>query len=101
MTLEFAQKSRESPYKVEIPLLKQSAESFVPDMNKRHDFSATESMSSPFEKQLRDHKQDHKQVTQDIFRVKEGHSKKSKSPNILLMPLQIVRWPKFLYKRIL
>jgi hypothetical protein len=32
---------------------------------------------------------DHKQVTQDMFRVKEG----SKSPSVLLMPLQIARWP--------
>jgi hypothetical protein len=29
MNLEFAQTSRESPHKVEIPLLKQAAESFV------------------------------------------------------------------------
>jgi hypothetical protein len=43
MTLEFAQKSRESPHKVDI-----SAESFVPDMNKRDDVAAAESMSSPF-----------------------------------------------------
>jgi hypothetical protein len=70
MTLEFAQKSRESPQKVEIPLLKQGAESFVPGMNQRDDVAAAESMSSPFEKQLCDHKQ----VTQDIFRVKEGDS---------------------------
>jgi hypothetical protein len=48
MTLEFAQKSRESPHKVEIPLLKQAAESFVPGMNKRDDVAAAESMSSPF-----------------------------------------------------
>jgi hypothetical protein len=48
MTLEFAQQSRESPQKVEIPLLKQAAESFVPDMNKRYDFVAAESISSPF-----------------------------------------------------
>jgi hypothetical protein len=66
MTLEFAQKSRESPHKVEIPLLKQAAESFVPDMNKRDDIASAESMSSPFEKQLCDNKQ----VTQDIFGVK-------------------------------
>jgi hypothetical protein len=43
----------------------------------------------------------HKQVTQYIFRVNEGDSKSSKSPSILLMPLQIARLPKFLYKRIL
>jgi hypothetical protein len=48
MTLEFAQKSRESPHRVEIPLLKQSGESFVPEMNKRDDIAAAESMSSPF-----------------------------------------------------
>jgi hypothetical protein len=52
MTLEFAQKSRESPHKVEIPLLKQAAESFLPEMNKRDDIAAAESMYSPFEKQL-------------------------------------------------
>jgi hypothetical protein len=66
MTLEFAQKSRESPQKVEIPLLKQAAKSFVPEMNKRDDIAAAESISSPFEKQLCDHKQ----VTQDVFGVK-------------------------------
>jgi hypothetical protein len=70
MTLEFAQNSSESPHKVEIPLLKQAAESFVPGMNKRDDVAAVESMYSPFEKQLCDHNQ----VTQDIFRVKEGDS---------------------------
>jgi hypothetical protein len=48
MTLEFAQKSRESPYKVEIPLLKQATESFVPVMNNRDDIATAESMSSPF-----------------------------------------------------
>jgi hypothetical protein len=48
MTLEFAQKSRESPHKVEIPLLKQAAESILPDMNKRDDIAASESMLSPF-----------------------------------------------------
>jgi hypothetical protein len=74
VTVEFAQNSRESPHKVEIPLLKKAAESFVPGMNKRDDVVAAESISSPFEKQ----KCDHKQVTQDIFRVK-GDSKKSKS----------------------
>jgi hypothetical protein len=66
-------------------------------MNKRDDIAAAESMSSPFEKQLCNHKQ----VTQDIFRVKEGGSKKQQVPVILLIPLQIVIWPKFLYKRIL
>jgi hypothetical protein len=76
MTLEFAQNSRESPHKVEIPLLKQAADSFVPDMNKRNDIAAAESMYSPFEKQMRDHKQ----VKQDIFRVKEGDSKKEQVP---------------------
>jgi hypothetical protein len=40
MTLEFAQKSRESPHKVEIPLLKQYVESFVRGMNKRDDVAA-------------------------------------------------------------
>jgi hypothetical protein len=50
MTLEFAQKSRESPHKVEIPLLKQAAESFIPGTNKRDDVAAAESMSSSFEK---------------------------------------------------
>jgi hypothetical protein len=54
-------------------------------MNKRDDIAAAESMSSPFEKQLCDHTQ----VTQDMFGVKEGESKKSKSPRILLIPLQI------------
>jgi hypothetical protein len=48
MTLEFAQKSRESPHKVDIPLLKQTAESFIPDMNTRDGVAAAESMSSPF-----------------------------------------------------
>jgi hypothetical protein len=57
MTLDFAQNSRESPHKVEIPLLKQAAESFFSNMNKIDDFAAAESMSSPFEKQLCDHKQ--------------------------------------------
>jgi hypothetical protein len=51
-------------------------------MNTRYDVAAGERMSSPFEKQLCDHKQ----VTQYIFRMKDGDSKKSKSPNILLMP---------------
>jgi hypothetical protein len=37
MTLEFGQKSRASPHKVDITLLKQAAESFVPEMNKRYD----------------------------------------------------------------
>jgi hypothetical protein len=45
-------------------------------MNKRDDVTAAESMSSPFEKQLCDHKQ----VTQDIFRVKEGDSKNKQVP---------------------
>jgi hypothetical protein len=97
MTLEFAQKSRESPHMVDIPLLKQAEESFVPGMNKRSDVAAAGSMSSPFEKQLCDCKQ----VTHDVFTVKEGDSKKSKSPSIVRMPLQIARWPKFLYKSIL
>jgi hypothetical protein len=35
MTLDLAQNSRESPHKVEIPLLKQATESFVPGMNNR------------------------------------------------------------------
>jgi hypothetical protein len=48
MTLEFAQKSRESPQKVDIILLKQAAESFVPAMNKRDYTTSAESMSSPF-----------------------------------------------------
>jgi hypothetical protein len=87
MTLEFAQKSRESPHKVDIPLLKQSAENLVPSMNKRDDIEAAESMSSPFEKQMCDHKQ----ATQYMLRVKEGESKKSKSPSILWMLLQTAR----------
>jgi hypothetical protein len=73
---EFAQKSRESPHKVEIPLLKQAVDIFVPDMNKRDGVAAAEIISSPFEKQLCDHKQ----VTQDIFRVKEGDSKNKVVP---------------------
>jgi hypothetical protein len=77
MTLEFAQKSRELPHKVEIPLLKQAAESFVPGVNKRDDVAAAESMSSTFEKQMCNHKQ----VTQYIFRVKKGDSKKKQVPN--------------------
>jgi hypothetical protein len=72
MNLEFAQKSRESRHRVEIPLLKQAGESFVPETNKRDDIAAAESISSPFEKQL----SDHKQVTQDMFAVKEGESLK-------------------------
>jgi hypothetical protein len=76
MTLEFAQKSRESPHKVDIPLLKKAAETFVTDMNKKDDIAAAESISSPFEKQLCDHKQ----VTQDIFRVKQGDSKNKQVP---------------------
>jgi hypothetical protein len=68
VTSEIAQKLRESPHKVEIPLLKQAAESFIPGMNKIYDVAAAESMSSPFEKQLCDHTQ----VAQYIFRVKEG-----------------------------
>jgi hypothetical protein len=59
-------KTRESPHKADIPLLKQAAESFVPGMNKRDDATEAENMSSPFEKQL----YDHKQVTQDMLRVK-------------------------------
>jgi hypothetical protein len=43
MTLEFAQKSRESLNKVEIPLLKQAAESTVPGLNKRDDVASAES----------------------------------------------------------
>jgi hypothetical protein len=35
MILVFAKKSRELPHKVDIPLLKQAAESFVPETNKR------------------------------------------------------------------
>jgi hypothetical protein len=70
MTLDFEQKSRESPHKVEIPLMKQAAERFVPGMNKIDDVAAAESMPSHFEKQLCDHKQ----VTQNMFRVKEGDS---------------------------
>jgi hypothetical protein len=85
MTLEFTQKSRESPHKVEIPLLKQAAESFVPDMNKIDDVVAAESMSSPFENQLCDHRL----VTQDIVRVKGGDSKNSKSPSILICPFKL------------
>jgi hypothetical protein len=77
VTLEFAQKSRESPHRVDTPLLKQTAESFVPELNKRDEIAASESLSSPFEKQLCDHKQ----VTQDIFRVKEGDRKKA-SPQV-------------------
>jgi hypothetical protein len=76
MTLKFPQKSRESPHKVEIPLLKQAAEIFVPVMNHRDYVAADESMSSPFENQMCDHKQ----VTQDIFRVKKGESKNKQSP---------------------
>jgi hypothetical protein len=63
-TLEFAQKSREPPHMVEIPLPKQAAESFVPDTNKRDDVAAAEIVYSPFEKQLCDHKQ----ITHDICR---------------------------------
>jgi hypothetical protein len=48
MTLEFAQKSRESPHTVEIPLMKQAAASFIPGINKSDDIAAAESMSSPF-----------------------------------------------------
>jgi hypothetical protein len=69
-SLEFAQNSRESLHKVEIPLLKQAAESFIHGMNERDDIAAAGSVSSPFEKQLCDQKQ----VTQDMFRVKEGDS---------------------------
>jgi hypothetical protein len=76
MTLEFAQNSRESPHKVEIPLLKQAVESFVPDMNKRDNVAVAEIMSSPFGK----HMCDHKQVTQDMFRVKECDSKNKQVP---------------------
>jgi hypothetical protein len=52
MTLKCVQKSRESPHKVDIPLLKEAAESFVPGIKKRDDFASAESMYSPFEKQL-------------------------------------------------
>jgi hypothetical protein len=45
-------------------------------MNKRDDVPACEGMYSPFEKQLCDHKQ----VIHDIFRVKEGDSKKRQIP---------------------
>jgi hypothetical protein len=45
-------------------------------MNKRDDVAAAESMYSPFEKHLCDHKQ----VTKDMFRVKEGDSKKKQVP---------------------
>jgi hypothetical protein len=45
-------------------------------MNKRDDIAAAEIMSSPFEKQLCDHKQ----VTQDMFRVKEGEIKNKQLP---------------------
>jgi hypothetical protein len=76
MTLEFSQKSRESPHKVDIPLLKQAAEIFVPDLNKRDDIAAAESISSPFEKQMCDHNQ----VTQHMFGVKEGESKNKQVP---------------------
>jgi hypothetical protein len=57
-------------------LLKQAAESFVLDMNKRDDIAAAESTSSPFKKQLCNHKQ----VTQDIFGVKEGENFKKQVP---------------------
>jgi hypothetical protein len=76
MTLEVAQKSREFTHEVEIPLLKQAAESFVPDTNKIDDIVAAENMSSPFEKQLCDHKQ----VTQYVSGVKEGDSKNKQVP---------------------
>jgi hypothetical protein len=56
MTLEFAQKSRESPHKVDNPLMKQAAENFIPGTNKRDEVAAAESMYSPFEKQLCDNK---------------------------------------------
>jgi hypothetical protein len=95
--LKFAQKSGESPHKVEIPLLKQADESFVPGMNKRDYVAAAESMSSPFEKQLCDHKQ----ITKEFFRVKEGDSKNIKSPSILMTTLHTARCPKFLNKSIL
>jgi hypothetical protein len=75
-TLEFAQKSRESPHKVEIPLLKQAEESFVPAMNKRDDITSAESMSSPFKKHLCDQKQ----ATKYIFWGKECESKNKQVP---------------------
>jgi hypothetical protein len=50
MTLDVAQKSRKSSHKVELPLPKQAAESFIPGMNERDDFSAAERVSSSFEK---------------------------------------------------
>jgi hypothetical protein len=46
ITLEFAQNSRESQQKVEISLLKQAAESFVPGMNKRDDIAAAHLLKS-------------------------------------------------------
>jgi hypothetical protein len=76
MTLEFAQKSRESPHTVEIPLLTQAAESFVTSMNTIDDVAAAESISSHFEKQLCYHKQ----FAKDISRVKEGDSKNKQVP---------------------
>jgi hypothetical protein len=97
MTLEYAQKSRESPHKVEIPLLKQTADNFVLEMNKRDDIVAAESMSSPFGNQLCDHKQ----VTKYILGCKRLKVKTSKYQIILLIPLQIAICQKFLYKRIL
>jgi hypothetical protein len=76
ITLVFAKKSRESPHKVDISLLKQAAEIFAPGTNKRDFTAAADSMYSPFEKQLCDHKQ----VTNYIFRVKEGDSKNKQVP---------------------
>jgi hypothetical protein len=85
MTFEFAQKSREPPQKVEIPLLEQATDNFVPGTNNRDGIAAAESMTSSFEKQT----YDHKKFTQDIIRMKEGDSTKSKSPSMLLAPLHI------------
>jgi hypothetical protein len=51
MTLEFGQKSMESPHRGDIPLLKQAAESFVPEINKRDNIAEAVSMYSPFENQ--------------------------------------------------
>jgi hypothetical protein len=48
MTLEFAQKSRESQHNIEILQLKQAAESFVSGMNKRDGIAEDESISSTF-----------------------------------------------------
>jgi hypothetical protein len=57
MTLEFAQKSRELPNKVEIRLMKEAGNRFIPGMNKRYEIAAAKKISSPYEKQPCDHKQ--------------------------------------------